>query len=115
MKKLITGSVFVCSLAVAVALIASPGIAVAGGDGKAVFEAQKCAQCHGVKSLGIEPKTSSAAMQGADLSEVTLDAEFLAKYLRKQEQQDGKDHKKEVKIDDAEMTALIEWLRAPKS
>lgn len=89
--------------------------ATESADGQAVFEAQKCAMCHAVESLGIEAKTKSAAMQGGDLSVVELEADFIAKYLRKEEKHNEKAHKKEIKIDDAEMSALIEWLRSDKS
>ncbi len=44
-----------------------------------------------------------------------LDPEWLAKYLKKQEKRDGKDHKKEYKGSDDDLETLISWLREQKA
>ncbi len=86
-------------------------------DGKAIFLAQKCNLCHGVESAGIEATTKSEKMKGPDLTGAAAKVEpgWLGKYLRKQEQHEGKDHKKEFKGSDEELQALIDWLLEQKA
>jgi cytochrome c551/c552 len=88
---------------------------VAEGDGKAVFEAQKCDLCHSVSSAGIEATTKSDKMKGPDLVNLTHDAEWLTKYLKKEVDKDGKQHTKPFKGTDEELEALVDWLLAQKS
>ena len=114
MKRYLVGTMFVGSLFL-VLILGPASDSVVAADGKAIFDAQKCSMCHGVESLDIAAKSKSEAMQGGDLSKVDIDAELIGKYLRKQEQIDYKDHKKEIKISDEEMATLVEWLRADKS
>ena len=111
-KRFLLGTMVVM-LPVAVALIAPVSVAEGDLDGKAIFEAAKCNMCHSVPAAGIEAKMKSATMQGPDVDGNTarLDAEVLAKYLRKQAPVDDKEHKKEFKGTDEELAALVEWLR----
>jgi mono/diheme cytochrome c family protein len=114
MKRYLVGTLFVGSL-LAILALAPASDTLAAADGKAVFDAQKCSMCHSVQTLGITAKTKAEEMLGKDLSKVETDPALLAKYLRKQEKIGDKDHKKEIKISDEEMTALIDWLRSDKS
>ena len=84
--------------------------------GEPIFMAQKCNMCHAVSSADIEAKAKSASMLGPDLTgkPAERDAEWLAKYLTKQEKLDGKDHKKEFKGSDEELKELIAWLQTLK-
>jgi mono/diheme cytochrome c family protein len=88
-----------------------------GMDGKAIFLAQKCDLCHGVSTAGIEAKTKSDKMKGPDLVGVVTaehDAEWIAQYLKKAADLDGKKHSKGFTGTDEELAALIDWLAAQK-
>ena len=106
------------ALLLAVAFIAPPSIVNAAEelDGKAILVDNKCNMCHSVPSAGIEAKVKSEKMKGPDMTAAAarLDPEQLAKYLRKQEQLDGKDHKKEYKGSDEDLQTLIAWLQSLK-
>ncbi len=86
-------------------------------DGKAIFLANKCNMCHSVPSVGIEAKVKSEKMKGPDLSDAAarFEADDLGKYIRKQAQLEGKDHKKEFKGSDEELAAIVAWLRQLKT
>ncbi len=107
--KLATG------LVLALALLAAAPLAGAD-EGKDLFIAQKCNMCHAVSSAGIEAKVKSEKMMGPDLTGVgdRLDAETIAKFLKKETQIDGKDHKKEFAGTDDELKAIIAWLETQK-
>jgi len=80
--------------------------------GRQVFEAQKCNTCHDVSSANIEAKMKSAKMKGPDLTGVgsRLESDWIAKYVRKEVQLEGKDHKKEFNGTDEDLKAMIDWL-----
>ncbi len=108
------------ALAVAIPLLAlTPRAAAAeegGTDGKAIFLAQKCNLCHGVSTAAIEATTKSDKVKGPDLVGLAgkRDADWIKKYLTKQADIEGKQHGKEVKLADAEMQALVDWILAQK-
>lgn len=107
----LTVLVFVVLLAT---LYASAGAAAAAPDGKAIFMAQKCNMCHSVPTAGIEATTKSATMKGPDLVNVKEDAAALNKFLHKETEMNGKKHPKDVKLPDADMKALMDWILAQK-
>lgn len=92
----------------------APALAASQGelDGQEIFMAGKCNLCHSVSSVGIESKTKSEKMMGPDLAGVgeRHDAEFLAAYLKQEEELDGETHKKAFSGSDEEFAALIAWL-----
>jgi cytochrome c5 len=94
-----------------------PGASVQAGDidGKAVFEGAKCSMCHAVPSQGIEAKVKSAAMLGPAIDNLSVDPEWLAKYLKKEESKDGKEHKKAFSGSDEELKAMVSWMLEQKS
>ena len=100
------------------ALVAGPLAAAEDGqsdpdlNGKAIFLAQKCNLCHSVKSAEIDAKTKSEKLKGPDLTGITLrrEADWIAKYLLKEIQLEGSNHKKEFKGSEDELRALISWL-----
>jgi cytochrome c5 len=104
-------------LALALPLMAGPLPAGEGGaDGKAVFLANKCEMCHSVSTAGIEAK--SKAMKAPDLVGVVTaehNAEWMAQYLKKAADLDGKKHGMEFMGSDEELQALIDWLGAQKA
>lgn len=83
-------------------------------DGKAIFLAQKCSLCHSVPTAAIEATTKSATMKGPDLVDVKLDAAAVTKFLHKETDMNGKKHPKNVKLPDADMKALVDWVLAQK-
>lgn len=85
-------------------------------DGKAVFLAQKCNNCHAIQTAGIEAKTQSEKLKGPDLGGVTasLDDALVGKYIRKQEKINDKLHKHEFKGTDEELKTLLDWLKKQK-
>ena len=89
-----------------------PVVAEEGGDGKAVFLAERCEMCHSVSSVGIEAKTKSENMLGPDLAGVGSrhDAEWIHKYLLKEIEGDNGPHKKVFGGSDDDLSLLIDWL-----
>lgn len=85
--------------------------------GKAVFDANKCDLCHSVSNLKIEATTKSDKLKGPDLVDVGKrhEAEWIAKYLKKETDKDGKSHTKPFKGSDEELQALVDWLLEQKS
>jgi cytochrome c2 len=91
----------------------APSAAVAAGEhpGQTVFLAQKCDMCHSIDALAIAATTKSDKMKGPDLSNAAArSAEWTAKWLQRQEQVDGKTHKKEWKGTDEELANLVAFL-----
>ncbi|MGE0640667.1 MAG: cytochrome c [Thermoanaerobaculia bacterium] len=90
---------------------ALPAFAV---DGKEVFLAQKCNTCHSISTQGIEATTKSEKMKGPDLVDVVQAHEksWIADFLHKKVDLEGKKHAKEFKGTDEELNALIDWLWA---
>ena len=81
-------------------------------DGKTIFLAEKCNLCHSVPPAGIEASIKSEKLRGPDLVNLKPPGEVLAKYLRKDAQIDGKEHKKAFTGSDEELGALVAWLLA---
>jgi len=94
--------------------IGSPQSSAEEDKGKELFLASKCEMCHSVPAAGIEAKVKSAAMQGPDIAGISVDADELGKFLRKQVQIDGKDHKKEYKGSDEDLKTLVSWILSQK-
>jgi cytochrome c2 len=81
-------------------------------DGKDVFLAQKCDNCHTVSSVEITAKTDNEKMRGPDLSQVKArEAALLVAYLEGEEEHDGKAHRVRFRGSDKELEILVDWLR----
>jgi hypothetical protein len=82
-------------------------------DGKQIFEDGKCTKCHSVESLEIASKKD----EPVDLSNAGAsdNAEFLKKYLLKEESMNDKKHKTKFKGSDDELNALVNWLLTLKT
>jgi cytochrome c551/c552 len=87
----------------------------ADADGKAVFMDQKCDMCHDVSTVGITATTKSEKIKGPDLVNLKQDAEWMAQYLKKEVDLEGKKHSKAYKGDDAALNAMVSWMLAQKS
>jgi mono/diheme cytochrome c family protein len=100
--------------------------------GKDIFLKYKCNSCHSMQAQGIEVKKSddkeadaedaeadSAAAQKdpPDLSGVGLErkADWISKYLKKQETIDGVKHRKKFRGKSDEMKTLSAWLESQKT
>lgn len=83
-------------------------------DGLALFTGQKCNMCHSVPQADVTAKMKSAKMKGPDLPAAPREPDWIASYLKREVQIDGKDHKKEFKGNDEELKALAAWLVALK-
>ncbi|MFN7963962.1 MAG: c-type cytochrome [Thermoanaerobaculia bacterium] len=112
------GAFVVSMLALATAFVpvSQKAYAAAAPDGKAVFLAQKCNNCHAIQTAGIEAKAQNEKLRGPDLGGVVekLDPALVGKYVRKQEKIEGKLHKFEFKGTDDELKVLIDWLKVQK-
>ncbi len=96
----------------AAGLIALAAPAARAADGKEVFLAQKCNLCHAVSSAGIEATTTNESLKGPDLTGTPeRDAAWLEAYLTQQETLNGKKHKKKYAGSEADLDALVAWLR----
>jgi hypothetical protein len=89
---------------------AAPGQESETPAGQALFvDTHRCNTCHSVASAGIAHKVERT--KGPDLSSYTTDdVAALARFLRKEEQHDGEDHKKTYAGTDEELQAILDWL-----
>lgn len=101
-------------LAIAAFLFIS--IAIQGQDkkavtGKDVFVNAKCGMCHGIESEKLTTKGKAP-----DLSNIGVEkkADWLAKFLTKQEKLNGKAHMMAFKGTDEELKTLSSWLATLK-
>ncbi len=83
--------------------------------GQQLFLDMKCNMCHAVPTVGIEAKTTSEKMKGPDLVDLEAEKDWVVKYLKREAQKDGADHKKEFKGSDEELQALVDWLLEQKA
>lgn len=98
-------------------LIASaPGAALAA-DAKELFVSGKCQKCHSIESQGIAAKPKEGEEEDVkDLSKVGAErtAEWIAKFMRKEEAIKGKKHKQKYRGSDADLQTLATWLASLK-
>lgn len=80
-----------------------------GLNGKEIFEAKKCNQCHAVESEGIEAKIKNKYPDLSKLSD-NHDAETLKKYLLKEEKINNKNHLMKFNGSDEELDAVVNWI-----
>lgn len=83
--------------------------------GQKLFVDNKCNTCHSVTSAQIEKKM--AAAKGTDLSNAgaTHDAAWFTKWLNKEVDLEGKKHPASVKLPDADLKTLVDWLATLKT
>ncbi len=82
--------------------------------GKKVFVASKCGTCHAVQSAKLETKSKKPAPDLSTIGSVK-NADFLKKYLVKQEKMEGKAHPVSFKGPDEDLKKLADWLGTLKS
>lgn len=108
-----------CRLALFAAIIVASVMSVASApsmaDGKSLFLANKCTNCHSVTAAGIA-RTGTAPAANAktppDLSTVGdhRTAAFIVKFLQKEESINGRKHLLKFKGTDAELSLVASWL-----
>jgi mono/diheme cytochrome c family protein len=108
--RLLVSLLSLTAVVLAIALLATPTRAQDGADAQALFlETHKCNVCHSVAAADIEHKSEKTA--GPDLGGYTTDdREALARFLRKEEEREGENHKKTFAGTDEELTAILDWL-----
>ena len=115
MKRLI---VTTAVLAAVLALGFRPFHIGSTADGKQIFKDNKCTNCHTIKSQSVERtgKAEDSETKPPDLSGVGLkhDADWITKWLMKEETQHGKKHLKKFKGPDDDLQVLSKWLASLK-
>ena len=95
------------------AVLAAAPEAAGAADAKELFEASKCVKCHSIESQGVAAKPKEGDEDDVhDLSKVGTEhtAEWIQKFLRKQETLEGKKHKQKFRGSDADLETLATWL-----
>jgi cytochrome c2 len=103
--------------AAALSLIVGAASAAAADDpGKTAFVANKCNLCHAVSSAGIAATTDSEKMKGPDLKGVVAEkgVDEQRKFVLRETQRDGKQHKKEYKGTREDLDVILNWLATQK-
>jgi mono/diheme cytochrome c family protein len=109
-------SVLLLGLVLLGAPLTGPAVARAA-DGKELFVAGKCQRCHSVESQGIAAKSRAGEEEEvADLSKVGAEhsAEWIQRYLRKEEATAGKKHRLKYRGSDEDLKTLATWLASLK-
>lgn len=99
-------------VALLVLAFASAGLPLFAQDGREAFVDNSCDRCHSIASADIEATVKSERMRGPDLSNIgkTREADWLARYLEKEADIDGKPHRSSFKGSDEELQAIAAWL-----
>ena len=96
---------FLCGL---VALTLAGPLALA--DGRVLFIEQKCHMCHSVPEVDVVAMAKSKKMKGPDLPAEVREPDWMVRFLKREVQLNGKDHKKEFKGTEEELRAITAWL-----
>ena len=99
------------------ALIATAPRAAVAADAKQLFVDSKCVKCHSIDSQGVKAQPNAGEEKDVhDLSKVGSErtAEWIQKFLRKEETLDGKKHKLKFRGSDADLGVLASWLASLK-
>ena len=121
MKKIVTSILAVLIITTFVSLAANAQDAKGKEekklDAKMIFTEKKCSGCHSIEAAGITKKNSSAKKDGPpDLSAVgsELKADFIIKFLQKNETLHNKKHMIKFNGSDEELAAVAQWLASMK-
>jgi mono/diheme cytochrome c family protein len=98
-------------------LLATGAGAALAAEAQELFVASKCVRCHSVEAQGIAAKPKEGDEDEVhDLSKVGGErtAEWIQKFLRKQETLDGKKHKQKFRGSDPDLGTLASWLASLK-
>ncbi|MGA2296642.1 MAG: c-type cytochrome [FCB group bacterium] len=78
-------------------------------DGKTIFTDAKCSSCHSIVNENIITKKKGNAPDLSDIG-IKLKADFIKKYLLKEEKINDKKHLIAFKGESAELDTLANWL-----
>jgi len=78
--------------------------------GKDIFLSKKCNTCHAIKSQEIDSKQANKYPDLSNVGNKEYTAEFLHKYLMKEEKINNKAHPIKFGGEAAELDTLISWL-----
>lgn len=83
--------------------------------GKTIFLDSKCNMCHSIESASISRKLATS--KAPDLSNIgsQKDADWIAKWITRQVELDGKKHQMEFKGKPEDLKTLTEWLATLKT
>ena len=84
-------------------------------DGKAIFTDAKCSACHGIQSMNIEGKRKDGKVPDLSSTGLKLKADFIQKYLKKEDKLNDKNHPIAFKGTDDELTTLSTWIESLKA
>ncbi len=86
----------------------------AEADGQKIFLADKCNMCHDVSTVGIKATVKSEKMKGPDLVNLDKDADWIAKFLKKEVDLNGKKHNKAFSGSAEDLKVLAAWIASQK-
>lgn len=87
------------------------GLAEDEHPGKALFVKAKCNSCHTVESEGIEAtRESDKTPDLSDAAALVPGAEWATKYIKREEEKDGKKHRRPYKGSDKDLDTIVAWL-----
>jgi cytochrome c5 len=95
-------------------LLTAAVASAADDPGKAVFLAQKCNLCHSVQSQGVDRTMKSSKAPDLSTAGTTRTADWIEKFLKKEEMLNGKKHQKSLTATPEETTQLVKWLAGLK-
>lgn len=99
-----------------VGLLVSP-MAARAADGKDLFLANKCNNCHTMEKFEIDRKINSEKTNGPDLSTVgdRHEAAWIVKFVKKEETLHDKNHLNNYKGSDKDLENIAAWLASLKA
>ena len=99
-------------LTLGVAGLLSTGIYTSAEEvtGKDLFVNNKCNTCHAIKTQEIESKQAGKYPDLSNVGSKEFTAEFLHKYLMKEEKINNKQHPIKFKGEMAELETMVSWL-----
>jgi hypothetical protein len=106
-----------CPALIVLCLALWSGGAAFAADAKELFVSSKCMRCHSIEAQGVAAKPKAGEEDEVkDLSKVGNEhtADWIAKFLRKQADLDGKKHKQKFRGTDADLQTLANWLASLK-
>lgn len=121
MQKIVLSIGAVFTTTVSAICFSETSIAQGGADGKKIFLDQKCNSCHSITAQGIPVKQVEGEEKNEkdppDLSALGLErnADWIAKYLMKKESIKGEKHPKKFKGNEADLTAISQYLESQKT
>lgn len=85
-------------------------------EGKKLFLDQKCNTCHTVKSQDIEAtRGNDETPDLSNAAELIPSKEWAVKFVMREEEKDGKKHRRPWRGEAADLEKIVDWLMTLKS